>query len=197
MAFARSNVGECSFADEVGSTIIWSPTCNPYVLAAEAEPVAPDHPDAFDISYLEHLAAALCYDGGEHILFSDGARHLQLAVIAGSVLEGPVCLRYALSGFRGLEAQTLTLNRLCHLRRRCSFSKSLYVAERRASRYALMLRAWDGAQAGASQREIAMTLFGENAVRRDWDAGFLRTRVQRLIRGAEQLVGGGYRRILR
>jgi len=60
-----------------------------------------------------------------------------------------------------------------------------------------MLRAWDGAKAGASQREIAVALFGETAVRRDWEAGFLRTRVQRLIRGAQALIGGGYRRLLR
>jgi len=167
------------------------------VLSAEAEPIAPDHPDAFDLWRFEHLTAALCCDDGEHILFSDGARHLQLAIVAGSALEGPVRLRYALSGFQGVEAKTLTLDRLCRLKRRGVFPKSLYPPEMRAPRYAAMLRAWDGAKAGASQREIAVALFGETAVRRDWEAGFLRTRVQRLIRGAQALIGGGYRRLLR
>lgn len=179
------------------SSIFWSPACNPFVLSAEAEPIASDHPDAFDLWRFEHLAAALCCNDCEHILFSDGARHLQLAIIAGSVLDGPVRLRYSLAGFRGVEAKALTLNRLCHLRRRHAFAKSLYPPETRAPRYAMMLRAWDGAKAGASQREIAVALFGETAVRRDWEAGFLRTRVQRLIRGAQALIGGGYRRLLR
>jgi hypothetical protein len=186
-----------SFADASDPLIFWSPACNPFVLAAEAKPAAPDHPDAFDLWRFERLAATLCCEGCEHVLFSDGARHLQLAVVAGSVLDGPVCLHYRLSGFQDVEAKALTLNRLCHLRRRRSFSKGLYPPETRAPRYAMMLRAWDGVQAGASQREIAIVLFGETAVRRDWEAGFLRTRVQRLVRGAEQLIGGGYRRLLR
>jgi hypothetical protein len=166
------------------------------VLSVQAEPIARDHPDAFDVHCFEHLVSALCCESCEHILFSDGARHLQLAIVAGSAFEGPVRLRYALSGFQGVEAKALTLERLCHLRRRRSFARSLYPPETRAPRYAMMLRAWDGMQAGASQREIARALFGETAVRRDWEAGFLRTRVQRLIRGADRLIGGGYRRLL-
>jgi hypothetical protein len=196
LAFARSNNGGYFFADPSDPFLFWSPACNSFVLAVEAQPVAPEHPDAFDVFYFEHLAAVLCCEGREHILFSDGARHLQLTVLAGSVLDGPVCLHYELSGFTGVEAKALALNRLCYLQKRRSFPKSLYPPETRAPRYATMLRAWDAAKARASQREIAIALFGESAVRRDWEAGFLRTRVQRLIRRAEQFVGADYRRLL-
>lgn len=184
------------FVEEFGSGILWSPERNPLVLSAEAAPMAAGQADAFDIRQFEHLSVVLRCDGGEHILFSDALRHLQLAVTLGTVLDGPVCLRYALSGFRGVEAKVLTLRRFCHLCRFGRFPKSLYPPERRAPRWTMLLRAWDGMQAGASQREIAAVLFGENTVRRDWAAGFLRTRVQRLIRGAEKLIGGGYRQLL-
>lgn len=165
-------------------------------MSVEATPLAADQADAFDIRQFEHLAHVLRCDGYEHVLFSDGLRHLQLGVTMGTVLDGPVYLRYALSGLRGVETKVLTLRRFCHLCRFGRFSRTLYPPERRAPRWAMLLRAWDGIQAGASQREIAATLFGENAVHRDWAAGFLRTRVQRLIRGAEKLIGGGYRQLL-
>lgn len=177
--------------------MFWHPDANPGVLAVEVRPVAPDHADAFDIGQFGHLATVLRCDGDcEHILFSDGARHLQLAVTAGSVLNGPVRLRYGLAGFRDIEPKVLSLRRFAHLCRFGRFPDSLYPRERRAARWLLMLRAWDGAQAGATQREIAAALYGERAVREDWSAGYLRTRVQRLIRGAEKLIGGGYRELL-
>jgi hypothetical protein len=140
------------FVEESGSGIFWSPECNPLVLSAEATPIGPEQADAFDIRQFEHLAEVLRCDGCEHILFSDGLRHLQLAVTMGTVLDGPVCLRYALSGFRGVEAKVLTLRRFCHLCRVRRFPKTLYQPERRAPRWMMLLRAWDGMRAGASQR---------------------------------------------
>jgi len=54
------------------------------------------------------------------------------------------------------------------------------------------LQALDGAQAGASHREIAQALFGLEAVMR-WHAdGELRAQVRHLLRRAEAYMGGGY-----
>lgn len=54
------------------------------------------------------------------------------------------------------------------------------------------LQALDGAQAGASQRDIAQALFGLDAVVR-WQAdGELRAQVRYLLRRAEAYMGGGY-----
>lgn len=137
----------------------------------------------------------MCGEGGEHVLFGDGLRHLQLAVTAGSVLDGPVCLRYLLTGFRHLEMQILALQRLHGLHRLGRLPRGLFPRERRAGRWLSMLRAWDGLEAGASQREVAAALFGERAATEDWEAGY-RARVQRLLRGARGMVEGGYRRLL-
>ncbi len=54
------------------------------------------------------------------------------------------------------------------------------------------LQALDGAQAGASHRDIAQTLFGLEVVVR-WHAdGELRAQVRHLLRRAEAYMGGGY-----
>jgi hypothetical protein len=59
------------------------------------------------------------------------------------------------------------------------------------------LQALDGVLAGASQREIAVALFGANVVAGKWYAdGELRARVRYLIRRANAFMNGGYRRLL-
>jgi hypothetical protein len=59
------------------------------------------------------------------------------------------------------------------------------------------LQALDGVLAGASQREIAVVLFGSEVVTEKWHSdGELRARVRYLIRRASALMNGGYRRLL-
>ena len=138
-------------------------------------------------------------DGHELLLLSDGEHRLQIDVTAGSLFDGPVCLHYELSGFTHIEAKTLTLRRLLLLCRRGRFPRGLFPPERRAHRWAMALQAYDGIQAGASHREIAGALFSEKVVKEDWygRSDYLRLRVQRLVRTADQLVNGGYRDLLR
>lgn len=55
------------------------------------------------------------------------------------------------------------------------------------------LQALDGQQHGASHREIAEVLFGDEAVRARWSAdGELRAQVRHLLSRANGLVAGGY-----
>jgi hypothetical protein len=74
-------------------------------------------------------------------------------------------------------------------------------AQRRPTHSALLhmraLQALDGVLAGASQREIAVVLFGSEVVTERWHSdGELRARVRYLIRRASELMNGGYRRLL-
>ena len=170
------------------------------MLAAETLPVRRGDGDAFDLHRFDSLATVLrCPDGHEHLLLTDGLRHLQLEVTAGSLLDGPVSFRYELSGFKHAEAKTLTLRRFLQLHRLGRFPRGLYPPERRARRWAMALQAYDAVQAGASHRQIAAALFGEKTVREDWcgRSDYLRLRVQRLLRMADKLVNGGYRDLLR
>jgi hypothetical protein len=111
-------------------------------------------------------------------------------------LDGPVMFRCRLCGWCDFETKPLSLRRLCSLHRRGRLLKSLYPPEQRARRWVDMARAWDGVRDGARQREIGEALFGERAATSQWEDGY-RTRVQRLIRAAERLVGGGYLGLLR
>lgn len=59
------------------------------------------------------------------------------------------------------------------------------------------LQVLDALHAGASQREIALTLFGSERVARYWEPdGDLRAQVRYLIRRGRELARGGYRKLL-
>lgn len=134
-------------------------------------------------------------DGDQHVLVSDGARRLRLAVVQGDVLAGPSAFRFHLPvpsmGVGSLEGLRL----LIALRDTGRLASGNASAPAKAPRWLQILRAHDARRAGASHRDIAVSLFGEARVREDWNAGsdYMRMRVQRLVRAAEQAVAGGYR----
>jgi T6SS, Transcription factor, DNA binding domain len=61
------------------------------------------------------------------------------------------------------------------------------------------LLALDGSLAGATYRQIAIRIFGEDSVRKDWNAAtrFLKDRTRRLVAKGRALMNGGYRDLLR
>jgi hypothetical protein len=196
-------LGGCDFADALSSpayasSVFWRSDCHANILPVEAFPAGfVGDADSFDLLSVPHPITVLRSLDGEHVLICDGPRSLRLDVIAGSLLSGPVRLGYCLSGFTGIEAKVMTLRRLLALERLGRLPSALFRPERKARRWGMVLQAYDGMRAGASQREIATILYGEERVRTDWEAGYLRTRVQRLIRTAEKMiVGGGYRVLL-
>jgi hypothetical protein len=163
------------------------------VLPVRAEPIAPDHPDAFR---LDHLQCACTIrraaDGGEQLLLAEGPRCIRIEVRAGTVLAGPVRLVYDLQGFETLDARLHMLRQLLALHRLGRLPSSLFPAEPRARHWAMALQAFDGRRAGASQREIAIVLFGVARVMSEWSKGDdMHKRVSRLLRTADRLISGG------
>lgn len=138
-------------------------------------------------------------DGGERLVLSDGYRRIRIDVAQGTLLSGPVRLRYALEGFCGLDPKIATLQRFMALQNLGRFKGALHPRERFAPRWIAALRVSDALYAGASQRDIADSLFAGMAHGSDWRDGsdFLRLRVQRLVRAGRQMVSGGYRMLLR
>jgi hypothetical protein len=118
--------------------------------------------------------------------------------MGASLASGLVRLEYRLGGFSDLERQLLTLRRLLALRASGSFSGALYPPWTRARRHVLMLRVHDALAAGASQRDIAAILLSREARCARWrvEAPTLRSRVQRLARGARAFAGDGYLTLL-
>ncbi|QNG49728.1 DNA -binding domain-containing protein [Sphingobium yanoikuyae] len=77
----------------------------------------------------------------------------------------------------------------------CHFALS---RNRPLDRWLMALRVQDALIAGASQREIAIALFGAERIPVDWRSASdsLRSRVRRLVREARILAGGRYRGLL-
>lgn len=168
-------------------------------MTVDVIPADADHPDALDIHCVGVEVLLVAVSGqGEQLLLRQAGRSIRLNVRSGTFDQGPVRLRYALEGFARLDPQLLTLRRLAGLWRMGRMPAELFPPERRAARWIELLRAHDALTQGASQREIAATLFGSQIVHRDWrgTSDYLRLRVQRLAATARKLVDGGYRELL-
>jgi hypothetical protein len=180
--------------------LIWDHLRDPSVLTVETAPPDAADGEAFDISRLPTLVTiVVAPGGGEHVALSDGLRRIRIDVADGTLLQGPVRLRYRLADAQGLDPQILTMRRLLALRRTGRFAPSLFPRERMAAHWAMALRASDALAAGASQRDLAGLLFGALSARTDWRGAsdFLRLRVQRLVRIARRMTHGGHFALLR
>jgi hypothetical protein len=115
------------------------------------------------------------------------------ALLAGELAHGAAyacavplgrCLRIQLDEFL-LQADALQA--------RLPAQRHAHAASRASLLHLRALQALDGAQAGASHRDIAQALFGQEAVALRWSAdGELRAQVRHLLSRAEGLMRGGY-----
>jgi len=170
------------------------------VLVADALPASPLGRDDLALESCAARATVLRRAGRpEELLLRDGPRHVRLLIRSGTVVEGPVRLRFALWGLHDLERQLLTLRQVAALARSGHLPRRLAGTDPKNAQWIALLRIHDGLQAGASQREIAECLFGSDQVSRGWDGSsdFLRSRLRRMIALQRRLVGGGYRALLR
>lgn len=138
-------------------------------------------------------------DGSEHVLFTESGRRLQLAIYGGSLLAGDQLLTEALPGPAIAQARLLALRRLTDLSLHRTLRPVLYPPEPRGTRLIGVLRALHGWLAGAAFRDIAVVLFGEPRVDRDWrdPAGNMRDQVRRAVKRGRALMDGGWRQFLR
>lgn len=165
---------------------LWRRDVDPAVLEAE---IAPSRDDAtIDLHTLTTIAT--CDDDGqeEHWLFADHGHHVRIDLPRGSLSEGCVALRFQISGFPRCRAQLASLDRLVSLTELGRWPARNPPPERRAERWALMLRVYDAVASGASHRAIAECLFDLGDLPR-WRVAVpsWRRRVQRLAEAARQL----------
>lgn len=175
--------------------MVWNRAFDRSVLIAEALPASATAGDKFDISKVAAaVSIAIAQGGCERVALSDGYRRIRLDIVSGSVLDGPVSLRYRLGDGRELDPQLLTLRRLQLLRRTGRFARTLFPPEKMAPRWVAALRVCDALATGVSQRELANFLFGPLAAHATWrgDSDFLRLRVQRLVRIARRMTQSAY-----
>jgi hypothetical protein len=194
----------CIFAEDpsVGATnarLLWTTDVDPGVLQVDAVPAATTADDSFDLGRFAAMVSVVqCVGRGEYTAISDGYRRIRIDVVAGSLLEGPVLLRHHLQGIDHVDQKLLSLRRLIALHRHGHFVSSLFPFSPQTKRIVMALRAYDALQAGASQRDIAIALFGKNAVDDDWIAGsdYLRLRVRRLVTLARRMAASEWPQLL-
>jgi len=178
---------------------LWRAEFHPYVLEVAAAPGTCGD-DSFDlVRFAGQAKLALSPQGAEHLLLTDGLRTIRLDVIEGSLRSGPVQLHYRISGMDAAQAPLLTLRRLLAFGRHGRFLNALHPPEARARRVILLLRAHDALATGATQRQIAEVLLDATASRTSWrsESPSLRSQAQRLIRGAREMLSGGFWQLLR
>lgn len=177
---------------------LWRSDVHPFVLPVDLCRAAPSAADELDLERMGDLARIIVENGAEHLLLSDGLRSIRLDGPSGVFTKGPAFLRYSIEGLISAERPLLTLRRLLALCRTGQFSRSLHPREVRARRWIMMLRAYDGLEAGADQRQIAKELFSSSVSEPRWRSreSSVRSQVQRLVRSARRLAAGGYRRLL-
>lgn len=177
-------------------TALWRWQADGAVPVLSVQAASAGDPAAMDLAGLDAaILVARTADGDQHVLISHGSRRLRLAVVEGDVLSGPAVFRFHLPPLGGGQRALDNLRRLMALRDTGRLVGSGDRPLAKAPRWLQILRVHDARQAGASHRDIALSLFGERRVREDWGAGsdYMRMRVQRLVRAAEQTVTGGYR----
>lgn len=180
--------------------MLWCPRRCPFVLPVIAETLSATSLMArFDLRALQYRATVLkTADGRQHVLLRDADRQLQLVVSGANVLR-PVRLRTDAIWPVGHSKHRMwafeCLNILCA---EGEFPVRLFPAEKRGQRLRFVLRALDGALAGASHREIAEALFGQRRIQVDWaePGENLRDRIRRAIWRGRSLMDGGYRDFL-
>jgi len=142
------------------------------------------------------LQALLTPDGCVHLLYRD-ARGVMQFCIRGTDLSQPVHLLQDAVAFREGSGVKENLWRQQPILPRCVLSAP-NSRPTNPERLGFILQALDGHIAGASYREIAISWFGEDRVRYDWDDGsqYLKDRIRRAVARGGKLVNGGYRRFL-
>jgi hypothetical protein len=154
---------------------------------------------SFDLAALPLAVTVVTGEAGERVALCDGYRRISLEVTKGTLLDGPVRVRFVLDHASGVDRRILTLRRLVMLLETGKIPKSLFPREPRARRWLIALRAFDAMACGASQREIAEELFAPLYRGGRWktDSEFLRLRVNRLLGLARRMVADEYRLLLR
>jgi hypothetical protein len=183
------------------AAVFWSPEADPSVLPVVVEPadgVRNDRAEYIDFRKLSIAVTVLRRPNRpEAVLLCDGIHAIQLHILEGTVLNGPVFLNYQLRGFRWLKERALTLQRLEGFQRHGRFLTKDFQPLGDARRFLMALVAVDMQRSGKFYRDIAREFLGEQAYR-EWNGRTDKHRsyVGRKLQLGQRLIEGDYRKIL-
>ena len=179
------------------AAVMWRPDVSSFVLRLRAEAEL-KHDVAPSFAGLRDKATAIVSMGTtQHVLFMHNGQRLQLAVCGGDLFTAQRIFTDIASP--RLKQGGTMLRRFNRLAARGDLGETVSAPAGCGRRLLFVLRALDGASAGASQQEIAEALFESRDIKRDWDSptGALRHQVRRAIYRGSWLRDGGYLRLLR
>ncbi|WP_234729396.1 DUF2285 domain-containing protein [Acidocella facilis] len=175
--------------------ILWRPEFLPTSVIVVAAP--PNFPRAHNLGKLDLASAQADHAGldGKHIALANGHQlwlpSMGLDAPLGALVPFDDDFSLRMAGLFRF-GQYLTGQRTSPLPR------SMRLTSQRRDRLILMLRALDAHLAGATYREIAAALFGnEAAAEHGWKTSPVRARTIRLVQDAIAMMEGGYFNLLR
>lgn len=125
-----------------------------------------------------------------------GGQHVHL-VLPDDAEPGTAIVALVPLGSEGFDRVEAILRLLSSLHGR-SIPPDTRLTRQQRARARRMLQAFDGRRDGATQQEIAEVIFRTGKLTRDeWQAASARHAVMELLKGAEALIAGGYRKLLR
>lgn len=178
---------------------MWDHKLDPLTIRATARACSARSADAFDI-HRSQLGVTILKDrDGEEALIGYGRNAVRLSIHEGSLLDGPVCLTYHLSGREHFARRILALRQLDAIMRLGRVTAGVSTPASNPSRPIMLLRTLNALASHSSAHLIACSLFGEEVVARDWGhpSDYLRMQTRRLISRARRLAAGGYVMLLR
>jgi hypothetical protein len=138
-------------------------------------------------------------DDRQHVVFLQDGCGLQLAVHGESVLKPVRLMIDAAPGGRAAHNQMGLLKCFTDLGVTGRMKPQYGLKKIAARRLKMVLQALDGSIAGASHREIAVAIYGQNRVDADWNdpRENLKDHIRKTVRRGFLLMDGGYRSFLR
>lgn len=181
-------------------SMLWGAKADPSVLRVDAVPFrASDEATSFDLRRWSSLATVVKpASGNENLLLHDGVNSIRLDIMSGSLLDGPVALRFDIHREDSVDPMIDTLRRFLHFQRTGAIPPQRQSRERHHQRVALALRVHDALVQGASIRDVGIMLFGISRVEAEWEASgeSLKSACRRLIVLARSMASGGYLTLL-
>lgn len=192
------NVEDCTqHAGE--AAVVWSAAADPYVLRASAVVARHARVGAFDLDRWGAAATLVLGCGGkEHLLLAKHGYTHRIDLLDGTLLDGPVHFRFDLDGCPNIEPTFFALRQFQHLRRGRVTPSRRARTSRQCSDQIDALRTCDALAEGASIRDVAIMLFGQERVEEDWHAPgeALKSRCRRVIGLARKMASGDWTMLL-
>ena len=158
----------------------------------------PGDREAFNLHELRIPAVIFKDERGEEALIGRGRSAVRLSIYSGTLLKGAVRLIYKMEGRQRLARRLLALRQWEALIRSGCIPRPLAARPANADRSMALIHTLNALAVHSRTRDIAIELFGEQRVARDWahESDYLRMTTRRLIARARGLAAGGYLKLL-